>query len=49
MDFQINFKWPISKKLFLKGKFPGITEFIAKKYKKKIAMLIYNKKLSVVL
>ena len=39
---------PISKKLFLKGKFPGITEFIAKKYnKKKIAMLIYNKKLSV--
>ena len=39
---------PISKKLFLKGKFPGITEFIAKKFnKKKIAMLIYNKKLSV--
>ena len=39
---------PISKKLFLKGKFPGITEFIAKRYnKKKIAMLIYNKKLSV--
>ena len=39
---------PISKKNFLKNKFLGITEFLAKKFKKKkIAMLIYNKNLSV--
>ncbi len=39
---------PISKKTFLKGKFPGITEFIANKFEiKKNAMLIYNNKLSV--
>ena len=39
---------PISKKNFLKKKFLGITEFFAKKFdKKKIAMLIYNKELSV--
>ena len=39
---------PISKKSFLKKKFPGITEYIATKMKiKKVAMLIYNKELSV--
>ena len=39
---------PVSKKKFLKGKYLGITEFIAKKfYSKKNAMLIYNKQLSV--
>ena len=39
---------PISKKNFLKNKFLGITEYLAKKFnKKKIAMLIYNKELSV--
>ena len=39
---------PISKKNFLKNKFLGITEFLAKKFeKKKIAMLIYNEGLSV--
>ena len=39
---------PISKKNFLNNKFLGITEFFAKKFnKKKIAMLIYNKALSV--
>ncbi len=39
---------PISKKNFLKNKFIGITEFFAKQFKKKkIAMLIYNKDLSV--
>ncbi len=39
---------PISKKSFLKKKYPGITEYIAKKSKiNKYAMLIYNKKLSV--
>jgi len=39
---------PISKKRFLNGKFPGITEFIAKRFhKEKIAMLIYNKDLSI--
>ena len=40
---------PISKKNFLKGKFLGITEYLANKTnrKNKIAMLIYNKKLSV--
>ena len=36
------------KKNFLKKKFIGITEFFAKKFnQKKIAMLIYNKELSV--
>jgi 4-hydroxythreonine-4-phosphate dehydrogenase len=40
---------PISKKNFLKKKFPGITEYLAKKciIKDDVAMLIYNKKLSV--
>tara|TARA_B110000438_G_scaffold214990_1_gene207286 strand:- start:236 stop:1198 length:963 start_codon:yes stop_codon:yes gene_type:complete len=39
---------PISKKNFLKTKFLGITEYLAYKTKKnKVAMLIYNKKLSV--
>ena len=39
---------PINKKSFLKKKFLGITEFISQKFKKKkIAMLIYNKDLSV--
>ena len=40
---------PISKKNFLKGKTLGITEYLAKKFKKnnKVAMLIFNKKLSV--
>ena len=39
---------PISKKNFLKKNFLGITEFFAKKFKKnKVAMLIFNKKLSV--
>ena len=40
---------PISKKNFLKTKFLGITEYLAKKTNKKnkVAMLIYNKKLSV--
>ena len=39
---------PISKKTFLKKKYPGITEYIAEKNNsKKIAMLIYNKGLSV--
>ncbi|WP_440654562.1 4-hydroxythreonine-4-phosphate dehydrogenase PdxA [Candidatus Pelagibacter sp. HIMB1506] len=39
---------PISKKEFLKKKFPGITEYLAKKSKiKQIAMLIYNENLSV--
>ena len=39
---------PISKKYFLKGKTLGITEYLAKKTKSnKIAMLIYNKNLSV--
>jgi 4-hydroxythreonine-4-phosphate dehydrogenase len=41
---------PISKKSFLNGKFLGITEYIANKTNKKqniVAMLIYNKKLSV--
>ena len=40
---------PISKKDFLKGKSLGITEYLAKKTKKKnkVAMLIFNKKLSV--
>jgi len=39
---------PISKKYFLKKKFIGITEYLAKKTNsKKIAMIIYNKSLSV--
>ncbi len=39
---------PISKKKFLNGKYPGITEYIANKInKKKVAMLIYNENLSV--
>ena len=39
---------PISKKNFLKKKFMGITEFFAKEFdQQKIAMLIYNKELSV--
>jgi|TARA_B100001142_G_scaffold267480_1_gene272258 4-hydroxythreonine-4-phosphate dehydrogenase len=39
---------PISKKTFLKNKFNGITEFLAKKTNTKdFAMIIYNKKLSV--
>jgi 4-hydroxythreonine-4-phosphate dehydrogenase len=40
---------PISKKYFLKGKYLGITEYLAKKTKKKnnVAMLIFNKNLSV--
>ena len=40
---------PISKKKFLKGKYLGITEYLAYKTKKKnkAVMLIYNKKLSV--
>ncbi len=39
---------PISKKSFLNKKFPGITEYLSKKFKsKKNAMLIYNDQLSV--
>jgi 4-hydroxythreonine-4-phosphate dehydrogenase len=40
---------PISKKKFLKGRYLGITEYLANKNGKdnKVAMLIYNKKLSV--
>ena len=39
---------PVSKKHFLKKRFPGITEYIAKKtLSKKPVMLIYNRKLSV--
>jgi len=39
---------PISKKHFLKKKYPGITEYFSKKtYSNKQVMLIYNKKLSV--
>jgi 4-hydroxythreonine-4-phosphate dehydrogenase len=40
---------PISKKNFLKKNYLGITEYLAEKTKKrdKVAMLIYNKKLSV--
>ena len=39
---------PISKKSFLKGKNLGITEYLANKVKKdKVAMLIFNKNLSV--
>lgn len=39
---------PVSKKYFLKNKYLGITEYLAKKtYTNNFAMLIYNKKLSV--
>ena len=39
---------PISKKQFLKNKFSGITEYLAKKTNSKnVAMVIYNKSLSV--
>jgi 4-hydroxy-L-threonine phosphate dehydrogenase PdxA len=39
---------PVSKKSFLKGKTLGITEYLANKTKKnKVAMLIFNKNLSV--
>ena len=40
---------PVSKKYFLKGKTLGITEYLARKEKKsnKVAMLIFNKDLSV--
>ena len=39
---------PISKKTFLNKKYPGITEYISKRYNiKKFAMLIYNDELSV--
>ena len=40
---------PISKKNFLKAKYLGITEYLAAKTKRKnkVAMLIYNRKLSV--
>ena len=39
---------PVSKKYFLKGKTLGITEYLAKKTKKKnVSMLIFNKDLSV--
>ena len=40
---------PISKRNFLKNKFLGITEYLAKKTNKKnkVVMIIYNKKLSV--
>ena len=39
---------PVSKKSFLKGKTLGITEYLAKRIKaKKVAMLIFNKNLSV--
>ena len=39
---------PVSKKFFLKKKFAGITEYLAKKTNtKNVAMIIYNKSLSV--
>ena len=39
---------PIVKKTFLKSKYPGVTEYISKKFNiKNSAMLIYNKNLSV--
>ena len=40
---------PISKRFFLKNKYPGITEFLAKKFNKnnKISMLIFHKNFSV--
>ena len=42
---------PISKKSFLYGKSLGITEYLAKKTKRKnnVAMLIFNKKLSIII
>ena len=48
-DFTKFINGPISKKHFLRGKFLGITEYLANKTGKtnKVAMLIYNKKLSV--
>jgi 4-hydroxythreonine-4-phosphate dehydrogenase len=48
-DFLGLINGPISKKNFLKGKYLGITEYLAAKTKRtnKVAMLIYNKKLSV--
>ena len=39
---------PVNKKTFLNFKFPGVTEYLAEKFKvNSYAMLIYNKKLSV--
>ena len=38
---------PISKKNFLRDKFPGITEYLGDKEKSNVAMIIYNKNLSV--
>ena len=38
---------PISKKHFLRGKTLGITEYLAKKTDNEVAMLIFNRKLSV--
>ncbi len=39
---------PVNKSIFLKKKFLGITEYISNKFKaKKVAMLIYNKEISV--
>ena len=48
-DFLGVINGPISKKNFLKAKYLGITEYLAAKTKRKnnVAMLIYNKKLSV--
>ena len=48
-DFLGLINGPISKKNFLKDKYLGITEYLAVKTKRKnkVAMLIYNKKLSV--
>jgi len=48
-DFLGLINGPISKKNFLKGKYLGITEYLAAKTKRtnKVVMLIYNKKLSV--
>ena len=48
-DFLGLINGPISKKNFLKGKYLGITEYLAVKTKREnnVAMLIYNKKLSV--
>ena len=39
---------PVDKKIFLKNKFLGVTEYVSSKFnKKKTGMLIYNKQLSV--
>ena len=39
---------PVDKKIFLKNKFLGVTEYVSNKFnKKKTGMLIYNKQLSV--